>query len=59
MGGPIQVDVFDIVGRHVRTIATGWRDAGRGELSWDLRDAAGRAVQTGMYLMRAHLDGKD
>jgi hypothetical protein len=57
--GPIQVDVYDVVGRHVRTIASGTQSAGRGELSWDLRDATGRSVRTGMYMMRARLGGKD
>ena len=57
--GPIQVDVFDVVGRHVRTIASGWQEAGRGQLSWDLHDVTGRSVQTGMYLMRARLGGKE
>jgi hypothetical protein len=52
---PIQVDAFDIAGRHVRTIASGWREAGRGELVWDLRDDSGNSVAAGIYLLRAQL----
>lgn len=57
--GPIDVQIFDVTGRHVRTLASGWREAGRGELTWDLRDRSGRTVGTGMYLMRARLGGRD
>lgn len=52
---PIQVDAFDIAGRHVRTIASGWHEAGRGELVWDLRDGSGSSVAAGIYLVRAQL----
>lgn len=57
--GPVDVQVFDVTGRHVRTLADGWREAGRGELTWDLRDRSGSVVPTGMYLMRARLGGRD
>jgi len=57
--GPVELQVFDITGRLVRTVASGWRGAGRGELVWDLSDVTGRAVQTGMYMMRVRLGGKD
>lgn len=57
--GPVDVQLFDVTGRHVRTLADGWREAGRGELTWDLRDRSGSVVPTGMYLMRARLGGRD
>ncbi len=53
----VQVDVFDVAGRHVRAIASGQRAAGRGELDWDLRDDAGAPVAAGLYLVRARLGG--
>jgi hypothetical protein len=56
-GATVQVDAFDVAGRHLRTIASGWRDAGRGEFEWDLRDDSGRLVGTGVYLLRARLGG--
>lgn len=52
---PLQVEILDISGRRVRTVASGDRAAGRGEVSWDLRDASGRRVSTGMYIVRARL----
>lgn len=54
----VQVDAFDIQGRHVRTIASGQRDAGRGELNWDLRDDSGRTLEAGVYLVRGRLAGQ-
>jgi len=54
----IQVDAFDIAGRHVRTIASGQRGAGRGELNWDLRDDSGRTLDAGVYLVRGRLAGQ-
>jgi len=51
----VQVDVFDIAGRHLHTVATGVRGAGRGELSWDLRDDRGRPVDAGVYFAKARL----
>lgn len=52
-----QVDVFDVEGRRVRALASGQRATGPGELDWDLRDDAGRAVAAGIYLVNARLDG--
>jgi hypothetical protein len=51
----LQVDVFDASGRHVRSVASGTREAGRGELSWDLRDDRGGAIGAGVYFVRAHV----
>jgi hypothetical protein len=51
----VQVDVFDATGRHVHTVADGERGAGRGELSWDLRDDRGRPVDAGLYFVKARL----
>jgi len=52
---PVRVDVFDVSGRLVRTIASGIREAGAGELAWDLRDESGARVSAGVYMMHARL----
>jgi len=53
----VSVDVFDLSGRLVQTLAHGpWR-SGRSELTWDLTDLHGRHVSAGMYLVRAQLAG--
>ena len=56
-GASVEVEAFDVTGRHVRTIASGWRDAGRGEVEWDLRDDSGRPVNAGLYLLRVRVGG--
>lgn len=54
-GAFAQVEVFDVAGRFCRTLVRGWRDAGRTELEWDLRDDSGTPVSAGVYLVRARL----
>jgi len=51
----VHVDVFDVNGRHVRSIASGQHEAGRGNLSWDLLDHRGQPVGAGVYLVKARL----
>ena len=48
----VRLDVFDSRGAHVSTLADGTFAAGRGEASWDGRDAGGRRVAAGVYLVR-------
>ncbi len=51
----VQVEVFDVTGRFRRTLVRGWRESGRTEMDWDLRDESGRRVGAGIYLVRARL----
>lgn len=51
----VQIDAFDIQGRHVRTIIEGIHPAGHNELVWDLKDSVGRRVNAGVYLVRGKL----
>jgi hypothetical protein len=55
---PGRVDVYDLDGRLVRTVANGMLPAGRGELRWDLRDASARPVPAGVYMVRARIGGQ-
>lgn len=51
--GPVSVDVFDIGGRHVRTLVDGRFEApGEHELAWDGRDDRGDEAPSGTYLVR-------
>ena len=48
------VEVFDVSGRHVRTLRrASARSAGEWLVEWDGLDATGRATASGRYLMRA------
>ena len=50
--GRAAVRVFDVHGRLVRTLADGPFGAGRHELEWNGRDAAGRNVRAGVFFVR-------
>lgn len=56
--GPVRVEVFDLSGRKVRTLAAGRREAGRADLTWNLTDDRGLPVEAGVYLVRAALPGR-
>lgn len=51
----IALEVFDLAGRQLRSLASGPWPAGNHALSWDGRDAMGRALPSGVYLV--HLRG--
>lgn len=50
--GSVQLEVFDVLGQRVRTLASGEFGAGLHSVSWDARDDAGFEVSTGIYLVR-------
>jgi len=48
----IRLEVFDILGRRVRTLESGPRAAGRHAITWDGRDGDGQLVASGVYFYR-------
>jgi len=48
----VELEVIDVDGRRVRTLASGPRAAGRHVESWDGRTAAGRRASAGVYFVR-------
>ena len=51
-GGPVELVVYDLSGRRVRTLVSGPVEAGTHEVQWDGRDAQGRTVASGVYIYR-------
>ena len=49
---PVELTVHDVLGRTVRTLIAGTMDAGRHVLHWDGRNAAGKPVGNGAYLVQ-------
>lgn len=50
--GAASLEVFDASGRRVRTLASGTRSAGAGQVVWDRTDDGGRVVSPGVYYYR-------
>jgi hypothetical protein len=57
-GGPVRLEVFDVTGRLVRTLASGRLDAGRHTVRWDGRDDAGVEVASGVFFYRLSAEGE-
>lgn len=53
----VRVEVFDLRGQHVRTLLSGRREAGPQRVAWDGRGDDGRAMASGVYLVRAAAAG--
>ena len=49
---PVQLRIYDLSGRLVRTLDSGWRSGGLHALPWDGRDKAGHALGGGIYFCR-------
>jgi len=50
--GPVAITVLDVTGRRIAELTDRTYAAGVHELTWDGRDAGGRAVPAGTYLLR-------
>ncbi|HKK70786.1 MAG TPA: T9SS type A sorting domain-containing protein [Candidatus Krumholzibacteria bacterium] len=50
--GRARIEVYDLRGRHVATLLDAVRPAGRDEVIWRGTDASGRAVASGVYVVR-------
>jgi hypothetical protein len=49
---PVDLRVYDVGGRLVKTLLQGARHAGEHEVVWQGRDDGGRPVQAGIYIVR-------
>jgi len=52
----IQIDIYNILGRRVRTLASGFHGAGQHRVTWDGADDTGMAVASGVYFYRLKTD---
>jgi hypothetical protein len=50
--GPVQVRIYGLDGRLVRTLVDGFRDVGVYDEQWNGTDDAGRTVASGAYIVR-------
>jgi hypothetical protein len=56
--GSASLAIFDVSGRCVRSLARGWRAAGRYAIPWDGRDESGREAADGLYFVRLEVPGR-
>jgi hypothetical protein len=54
-----QVGIYDLRGRRVRLLMSGRREAGGYGLRWDGRDDAARTVPSGVYWVKALVNGQE
>ncbi len=55
--GAMELAIYDVSGRKVRSLFSGTRDAGTHTLVWDGKDDSGRPLASGVYLMRGLDEG--
>jgi len=55
--GDVELEVYDLRGARVRTLARGPHAAGRHRAAWDGRDTQGRVLPAGVYLLRMQAPG--
>jgi len=52
VASPVSLEVFDLLGRRVATLARGQYPAGRHMAVWNLREGSGASVHRGIYVYR-------
>jgi hypothetical protein len=56
--GGAELVIFGVDGRRVRSLASGWHDAGLYHVVWDGRDESGSATAPGVYYARLSAAGR-
>ena len=52
VAGPASLDVYNVAGRKVATVASGEMPAGQRQITWQARDSDGRRISRGLYFAR-------
>jgi len=56
--GWVEIGVYDLAGRLVRTLTPGMSVQGEHEVVWDAIDSSGRSLASGTYFYRMSVDGQ-
>ena len=54
----VTLDIFNILGEKVTTLADGFYEAGENVVTWDARSASGAKVASGIYFYRLRAGGR-
>ncbi len=57
--GAVRLEIFNVLGQHVTTLADGRYEAGQHEVVWDGTDARGHEVASGVYFSRLSGEGRN
>jgi len=57
-GQDVQIGIYNVAGRLIRNLASGFQAAGRYSVVWDGRSADGSTVPGGVYFLRAYVGGQ-
>mgnify|MGYP006278217667 FL=1 len=57
LGGEVEIDVYDLTGRMVRSIRPGQMEVGVHSLTWDGSSSSGVPVPNGIYMLRLTVPG--
>ncbi|MFC1607015.1 FlgD immunoglobulin-like domain containing protein [Candidatus Latescibacterota bacterium] len=49
--GVISLDLYNVVGQHIRTLASGFSAEGRHTAAWNGIDTSGNVVTSGLYIV--------
>ena len=55
--GNVSIQIFDLSGRLIKTLATKEMQAGTHQVLWNVKDEKGNAVSSGIYLLRLNTGG--
>jgi hypothetical protein len=51
----VEISVYDLAGRRMKTLASGIQSQGRHDVAWDGRDESGARVRRGMYFVHIRI----
>ncbi len=57
LSGNVTIAVYDMLGREVRSLVSGYQEAGYHSVIWDGRTNGGRQAASGVYFYRIHAQG--
>jgi hypothetical protein len=55
--GQVEIDLCNVAGQQVKSLASGWYEAGEHTVSWQAPGTTGQALGTGVYFVRLRADG--
>ena len=55
----VRLEIFDVQGRRVRTLAAGRQEAGWHDLGWNGRGETGVQLSAGLYFVRLRAEGRE